>query len=225
MASRIAARKTARFISLNPRLETVFNPRSKIPISSENIAHSRWGCYRAELISIDPVANSAHTVGGPPEREMYAWTYRTLKSRDNVFLEEGIDSDGKQYEFLHYTNTILGDPISSLTVHVRELLGESPDPEVWEKLGLLRLVGSVAIIRIEFGKFVIPSRNESLDWYGEGDHTRRGQHMTGITRTLVKLPCPSPVLLQAIAGARLALAEEQKPIEKPKVAHLNITAA
>lgn len=186
MASRMVARKPARLIPIFSSEEPSFDKRGDIPVNSINTARARAGHYRAQLTEIVSIVNRTPAYfGGLPHQHVYAWVYRALGCRADWLLEDGMDEAGEAYEFVHYTATEIGDPIGSLTRHVGDMIGEVPDPEVLEAVGLSSMIGSKVCILVKHGSYAVPSLKAEIAWYGEADHLRRGPHMVGVAPGLV----------------------------------------
>ena len=186
MASRVVARKPARLIPIFPGEEPYFDKRGGIPVNSNNTLQAHNGIYRAKLVAIIPVFNRTPVcIGGLAGNHLYAWVYRTAKERHTWFYENGVDEDRQAFEFVHYTGIELGDPIANLTQHVGTIIGEVPDPDVLEAVGLNRLVGRLVTISVKDATYTIPSHKAEIAWFGEADHLRRGPHIVGVAPGLV----------------------------------------
>jgi len=210
MVSRVVARKPARLIPIFPGEEPYFDKRGGIPVNGNNTAQAHSGIYRAKLVEITPAFNrTPASIGGLAENHLYAWVYRTAKERHTWFYENGVDDDGEAFEFVHYTGIELGDPIASLTQHVGTVIGEVPDPDVMEAVGLNRMIGSTVNISVKHGKYTVPSLKAEIAWFGEADHLRRGPHMVGVASGLISGSKPQSGWreeLEARARERLARA-------------------
>ena len=223
MASRVIARKAARLIPISRGEEPYFDPRGDIPFNSANTAQALAGYYRAVLVGIFPVANRTPTsFGGLPHQHVYAWVYRTLGCRENWLLEDGLDEEGEAYEVVHYTATEIGDPIGSLTRHVGGMIGEVPDPEVLEAVGLSSMIGSKVRILVKHGSYAVPSLKAEIAWYGEADHLRRGPHMVGVVGGVNREARPQSGWRKELEAAARRHVEEERPTQ---VAVLKITDA
>ena len=214
MPSRVVARKPARLIPIFPGEEPYFDGRGDIPVNSANTVLARAGLYRATLKEIVPVVNRALApVGGIGEARLYTWVYRTQKEREPIVWENGVDEDGEAFEFVHYTGVELGDPVASLTTHVGIMIGEVPDPDVLEAVGLNRMVGSEIAISVRGGTYLVPSHKAEIAWFGEADHLRHGPHITAVVggvRSDKKIQSGWREELEAAARQR---AEKERPRE------------
>lgn len=223
MASRVVVRKAARLIPIFPGEEPYFGPRADIPVNSINTTGAHTGEYHAKLTGIVPVVNcTLSPLGGLLDRQVYAWVYRTLKWHGDILLEEGLDDNGEAFEFVHYTGAELGDPIASLTTHVGAIIGEVPDPDVLEAVGLNRMIGSRVCISVKHGTYAVPTPKAEIPWYGEADHLRRGPHMVGVAAGLVRGTKPQSGWREELEARTRERASKARPAE---VVVLRITDA